>query len=246
MSVMRNEAPTVVGGRYSLICTLRAREGVRTSLSRDPGTGTSVVLTLAEKAQVSHSQWERVRHEAELLSSSPCRQLTPILDWGTDARWAFTVSPCIPGEPVREVVALSLPDLSSVLHGTGNGDQLPSRQGRNQTVLGLVGLLEALGAPSAPAVILLDDFQWADDLSIDSVAEWQRAHDADTHVLIAATCRSRDIDGRHPLPRVALHDRMRIGSLDPQGVRALAESSAGLLPDAALDIIVDFAGRCSF
>jgi diguanylate cyclase (GGDEF)-like protein/PAS domain S-box-containing protein len=160
-----------------------------------------------------------------------------------------------------EAVAVALPDLAEVL-GTGrDGDDGPEAYGETRSLDALTVLLDVLGRPARPALILLDDCQWADGLTVKLLAQWQaqladRAADtADTadspdstepgtaggggvHVLVVAAFRSEEVTAGHPLRAIEPLRSVRLSPFGPDDVAALCASMAGPLPAEAVATVV--------
>jgi len=90
-----------------------------------------------------------------------------------------------------EAVAAALPGLAPVLAATGDSaaagagttasDRAPEAFGEARSVEALACFLDALGSASRPALVILDDCQWADDLMIRLIARWQARRLGGTH-----------------------------------------------------------------
>ncbi|HEX7277576.1 MAG TPA: AAA family ATPase, partial [Acidimicrobiales bacterium] len=146
-----------------------------------------------------------------------------------------------------EAVAAALPDLGPVLgvEGAGPANLGPEAYGETRSIKALGALLDALGSvglpgrPSAPAVVLLDDCQWADGPTLRLLVDWQdrvgagRAA-AETHVLVVAAFRTEEVAADHLLRSVRPRAALALPRLGAESVRSLAESMAGPLPDDAL------------
>jgi PAS domain S-box-containing protein len=143
------------------------------------------------------------------------------------------------GEQAQAVCA-ALPELAGVL-GAGAPERLgPETFGQFRSLQALTALLDALGAPDRPALVLLDDCQWADELTFKLLRHWQRRADPGgppRHVLVVVAFRSEDVPAGHRLRalRPALH--LRLAPFAAEDVRQLAESMAGPLPPAALTVV---------
>ena len=147
-----------------------------------------------------------------------------------------------------EAVAVALPELAGLL-GTGrDADAGPEAYGETRSLDALALLLDVLGDPARPALVLLDDCQWADGLTVKLLAHWQatlaaRAPDtaADAgavHVLVVAAFRSEDVAAGHPLRAVEALASVRLAPFGSEDVAALCASMAGPLPDEAVASVV--------
>lgn len=144
------------------------------------------------------------------------------------------------GEHV-EALCAALPPLSELLSRGTTASLGPEAHGEVRTVAALIALVDALGAPSRPAVILLDDCQWLDDLSRKLLLQWhQVAADVErraTGVLLVAACRSEDVQPASPLCQLAGVPTISLGPLSGQDVRRMAQSMAGELPAEAVQLV---------
>jgi len=144
----------------------------------------------------------------------------------------------------------AMPELLEVLRPpTEKGSGVDEQHGEMRTILALTDLLEALGAPDRPAVVMLDDCQWADGLTCKLLAHWQQAGDGrpvPAHIMIVVAVRTEEVPDGHPLRELAATERLRLASLDDAAVRALVESMAGAVPPEALEVVVRLAEGSPF
>ncbi|WP_447972830.1 ATP-binding protein [Nitrospira sp. Kam-Ns4a] len=84
--------------------------------------------------------------------------------------WAETLRHQL-GDQV-EAVAAALPPLAAPLGVHAVASLGPEVFGEVRSLRALATLLDALGTPAKPAVVLLDDCQWADDLTIKLLHHW--------------------------------------------------------------------------
>jgi diguanylate cyclase (GGDEF)-like protein/PAS domain S-box-containing protein len=139
------------------------------------------------------------------------------------------------GDRATAVVA-ALPELSTVLDSDADGEG-PEAYGEVRTLDALVSLLDALGSPDQPALVILDDVQWADRLTIKLLLQWQRAAlQSGSHGLVVAAFRSEEVERHHPL-RSAGAPALTLGPLSSTEIRLLGESMAGPIPDDAAAIM---------
>ncbi|MEW6583201.1 MAG: AAA family ATPase, partial [Actinomycetota bacterium] len=131
----------------------------------------------------------------------------------------------------------ALPELAEFL-GSGRAVELgPEEHGEARSVRALATLLDALGSPGRPCVVLLDDCQWADELSVSLLEAWRRRRDRPgdhCHVLVVAAFRSEEVAAESPLRLLRARTVIDLPALHPGEVRRLAESMAGPLPEDAL------------
>jgi signal transduction histidine kinase len=114
----------------------------------------------------------------------------------------------------------------------------------------LVALLDALGSPEQPAVVVLDDCQWIDELSVRVLLEWQSTEDAATarrsHVLILVAARVDELPADHALHTLSAATRIQLKPLTPDQIRQVVESMAGQIPAEAFDVVLSLSGGSPF
>lgn len=138
----------------------------------------------------------------------------------------------------QEAVCSSLPELAN-LFGTSESTLLgPETFAEARSVQALTTLLEALGTTGRPALVLLDDCQWADQLTLRVLSNWQRRSDsAESQILVVAAFRSEEVSASHPLRAMNSTDHLKLPAFHASNVRKLVESMAGPLPNEAVEVI---------
>ncbi|HEX8770021.1 MAG TPA: AAA family ATPase, partial [Acidimicrobiales bacterium] len=140
--------------------------------------------------------------------------------------------------PRAGAAAAALPALRPVLASTPDGDLGPEAYGELRSVDALSVLLNGLGSEQCPALILLDDCQWADGLTVKLLAQWhQQALAEGANVLVVAAFRSEEVGDDHPLRAIPQTSSIVLSPFDATDVRSLAESMAGRLPDEATQVV---------
>src|SRR5258706_338878 len=92
------------------------------------------------------------------------------------------------------------------------------------------------GPPARPAAILLDDCQWADELTLKLVAERHR-NPAKSYTLVVVAFRSEEVGPGHPLRAAAASRRLALAPLHADDLKRLLESMAGALPEEAIGFV---------
>ena len=95
-----------------------------------------------------------------------------------------------------DVLAESIPEISGHPGNEEILDQRPgSDTGEMRTIRALVRFLSALGTKEKPALVILDDCQWADDLTYKLIRQWQSQYSQETqsHVLLVVAFRSEEV-----------------------------------------------------
>jgi signal transduction histidine kinase/tetratricopeptide (TPR) repeat protein len=142
----------------------------------------------------------------------------------------------------------AFPQLESVLGTVESALLGPEEHGEARTVQALAALLEALGTEDRHALVLVDDCQWADWLTVQLLRVWQSRHGSGQgrHVLLVVAYRSEEVVADDPLRNLKPSSRMSLSPLKHEQVQRLAESMAGPLPPEALEVVLRLADGSPF
>lgn len=148
----------------------------------------------------------------------------------------------------RAAIVGALPLLSEIFGQAVETDNSAATQdfGEARTTLAIVRLLDLLGTKVRRAVFVLDDVQWADELSIKIIEQWSRENaralegDA-SYVTFLLSFRSDEVTATHTLRRLTPSTHLRLEPLRGAELRQLVESMAGALPAEA----TEYVGRLS-
>lgn len=146
-------------------------------------------------------------------------------------------------EELLHSVQQALPALAALWQDTpGAPTQEATVDDTARTIFAVAQFLTALGGPQRPAVVLLDDGQWADEATIKSIRRWQRLiqerEPGNCHLLLITAFRADELSEDDLLRRITPDEAITLGSLETEELRPLLESMAGPLPDAAIETIV--------
>jgi PAS domain S-box-containing protein len=140
----------------------------------------------------------------------------------------------------RDAVCAAIPELAETLGAPHDLVVGPESFGQARTLQALCVLLDALGSADAPALVLLDDCQWADALTFELLSVWQRRRNersTSQHVMVVVAFRAEEVPADHLLRSIAASLRLSLPPFNAQDVRRLAESMAGPLPREALEVV---------
>jgi predicted ATPase len=121
--------------------------------------------------------------------------------------------------------------------GSGKVEDLPAGVVRDRVFRGLTDTLLALAAPR-PLVLVIDDLQWADELSLGWLAYLRHLSagaGSALPLLVVGTYRTEEVGVRHVSPLRALLEapdvaKVRLGRLDEAAVRAMIGDMLALSP----------------
>ncbi|MCU1594198.1 MAG: Sensory box histidine kinase [Frankiales bacterium] len=148
------------------------------------------------------------------------------------------------GESMPAVVR-ALPSLATLLHVSAEEDTGPEQFGEQRSLIALHHLLSTIATPERPVLIVLDDCQWADTLTVRLLTEAVAA-DLPPHLGVIAAFRSEEVPVDHPLRQISGAQSVQLGPLPPTAMSQLAESMAGPLPDKAVATVVRLADGSPF
>lgn len=131
-------------------------------------------------------------------------------------------------------ISIALPELKSVLTPMEKEAQGPEGFGQMRTLQALTLLLNVLGNEKTPALILLDDCQWADEFTLRLLRYWVDERNRDnsnpSYTMIVLAFRSEEIEPDHPLREIVPHCDLLLPKLDAYQVKELVSSMAGKVP----------------
>ena len=147
----------------------------------------------------------------------------------------------------RETIAAALPVIATALGcEPADAEAGPEAFGEVRSVEALAELLDALGSSGRPAVVLLDDCQWADELTLKLLREWAGRRARASRVLVVVAFRSEEVGPEHPLRALGSTLDLELEPFGPEAVQRVSESMAGELPPEALEVVTELSGGNPF
>ncbi|MBW3596961.1 MAG: AAA family ATPase, partial [Planctomycetes bacterium] len=212
------------------------------------GDGKSRLLMEAAQRAARDGLWVLRGHATTDVAQCPFQLLEGVIDQfltacRSEPDFAASVRSRLGSQ--WDAVCAALPKLSEVFPSSEAPDLAPDLApeafGEARTLRALAEFLDALGSAEWPAIVILDDCQWADELTCKLIARWQsagrEAPDAPRHVAVVAAFRSDETPENHLLRRLQPAAHLRLAPLDEEDIRRLAESMAGRLPDQAISVV---------
>ena len=134
-----------------------------------------------------------------------------------------------------------------MLGSQGVGELGPESFAETRTVQALTAILDAPAVTGRPVLVLLDDCQWADQMTHKVLNNWQRRPETATRpVLLVAAFRSEEVPEGHALRALQSVVHLTLPAFEAASVHKLVESMAGPLPDEAVDVIEQLAEGSPF
>ncbi|MBA3739507.1 MAG: AAA family ATPase, partial [Actinobacteria bacterium] len=142
--------------------------------------------------------------------------------------------------PELRTVLPSLAELLTVAEQEGSGRAVETR-----VLDALTALFESLGWEGRPTVLLLDDCQWADELSLRVVGRWAAGRPGG-YVSVVAALRQDALTERHPVSGWPNATTVVLRPFDDGATRDLVTSMVGRIPDEAHAVIRRVSGGRPF
>jgi signal transduction histidine kinase/CheY-like chemotaxis protein/tetratricopeptide (TPR) repeat protein len=221
-------------------------------LEGESGGGKTRLLTEATHRAAARGFWVLWGQGANEVVREPFSLLKGIVDGFVSAA---NVTPGLAeavrqrlGDHAPDVVA-ALPGLAGILRSKENHALAPEATGEMRTLNALTSFLNALGTPERPVLLVLDDCQWADELTYRLLRRWPGQDDANQgplHVVLIGAFRSEEVPDDHLLRRVGPDLHLRLSPFEPAEITQLVESMAGALPPAVITAVVRLAEGSPF
>ncbi|MBI1247018.1 response regulator [bacterium] len=144
---------------------------------------------------------------------------------------------------MADALVAALPNLGNALQPKERmTEKSPAAFGENRTIDSLIRFLGALGSKQRPAIIILDDCQWADGLTHNLIRRWHtQSRDAKRHSALICSFRSEEVGEDHALRAIPRCERIALKPLSTGEIRQIAESMAGTLPPEAVELVTRLA-----
>ena len=214
-------------------------------LEGESGSGKSWVMAETARRAASHGLWVLRGHGTSEVAQRPFRLLDGIVEaFVRRAKSApdFTERSIRRLGDYREAVCAAIPELRSVLGERKIARIAPEAFGETRTIEALARFLDTLGSAERPAIVMLDDFQWADELTVKLIRRWQaldaNQSDPKRHVFVFVAFRTEEVGEKHLLRKIPASLWLNLAPLSKDEVQKLVESMAGPLPADAIDTIV--------
>lgn len=141
----------------------------------------------------------------------------------------------------REALLAILPELKVLWDEKISTDIGPETFGEDRGLRALVSLINSLGSDEHPALLLLDDCQWADELALKLLSAWRKeSHNRQrlsSPLLVVVAYRSEEVARDGILRTLEPDGHIELTDLDLPGSRLLVESMAGSISDEVMQMV---------
>ncbi len=227
----------------------RAGDGAMVLLEAESGGGKSRLLDEFAHRSGAGGAWILRGQGLDQAASLPFQVLTGVADEvfetvRADPDLAASLLPRLAEH--ADAIRSALPMLGDMLPKNA-GSLGKEEHGPARVLSSLLAFLDALGDASRPALVLLDDCQWADEPTIRLLERWagERRREGGRTMVVAAF-RSEEVGADHPLRRVKRRVSLALPPFGESDVRGLVESMAGPLPDEAVRVVEELSAGSPF
>ena len=221
-------------------------------LEGESGGGKTRLLTETTHRAASQGFWALWGQGTNEVARQPFALLSGVVDGFLAA--AASDPELVPAMRARlghfaSAVGAALPGLATVFAADDGYSSAPEAAGELRILHALDSFLNALGTAERPVLLVLDDCQWADELTYRLIRRWN-SHATDDaaahHVLLVVAFRSEEVPQDHLLRRVHPDLHLRLSPFEPHEIRQLVESMAGPLPEEVVSAVTRLADGSPF
>ncbi len=240
--------PSFVGREVEL-ATIEAEVG-RAAMGRgglvlvegESGGGKTKLLEELAQRSAERGVWVLRGQAVDQMAHRPLRILDGVVDSvlrraHADDAFAASVRHAVGAQ--LDALVDALPRLADAFSPTESGSLGPEAYGEARSLPALTAFLDALASGGQPALILLDDCQWADDLTVKLISHWS-AHQPQAGgrgAVLLAAFRSEEVHGGHALRRLGPVAHIVLPALRNDELQRMLVSMAGPLPEEAVEVV---------
>lgn len=135
---------------------------------------------------------------------------------------------------VWKELATALPQLAEKLgyESSGAAQELTSDR---RIAFAVAQVLASCGTESQPLLLMVDDAQWVDDLTLAVLHSWNTVDSP--HTMLIVSSRPTGCSAGRLIDRMPRHLHLELGALDRDGVQTLLQSMAGELPSPVVETV---------
>jgi PAS domain S-box-containing protein len=220
----------------------RDRRGGLVLVEGESGGGKTKLLDEVAQRSAERGVWVLRGQGVDQMAQGPLRILDGVVEAvlrraEADPGFAGDVRNAVGAQ--LEALVDALPRLADPFSPAESGSLGPEAYGEARSLPALTAFLDALAATGQPAIVLLDDCQWADDLTLKLLNHWS-AHEPASggrSVVVLAAFRSEEAPTDHPLRRLRAAAHVVLSPLAGEELRRMLVSMAGPLPEQAVEVV---------
>ena len=209
----------------------------------ESGAGKTKLLEELVERSAEHGIWVLRGQGVDQMAQRPLRVLDGVVDGvmrraRSDPGFVERLAGAM-GAQLQALVD-ALPALAAVFGSANVGSLGPEAYGEARSLPALTAFLDALAPSGPPAMVVLDDCQWADELTLKLLHHWathRPAQDGARHVVVVAAFRSEEALPGHPLRRLRPSSHLVLPPFAGHDLRRILVSMAGPLPDEAVGVV---------
>jgi len=242
-------APAFVGREAELAAIqteldqARNGRGALVLVEGESGGGKTKLLDELTQRTAEHGVWVLRGQGVDLMAQRPLRVLDGVVAdvvqrANDDPDFADALAGAL--GPHLDALVDALPALATTFRPPGSGSLGPEAYGEARSLPALTAFLDALATGGMPAMVVLDDCQWADELTLKLVAHWSSHRPegaAPRRVVVVAAFRSEEAPPGHPLRRLRPSVHVGLPALAEDELRRILVSMAGPLPEEAVKVV---------
>ena len=150
----------------------------------------------------------------------------------------------------RAVLTSAVPELGLLFPESETVSDVLIEHGEKRTATALAALLDSLGTAQRPAVVIIDDAQWLDSMTLQLLKAWSAGNffssKRDCSVMLVVAFRDGEVGAGHPLRTLEATNSVHLGPLNRKDIGRLVESMAGRLPETVADLVADLSQGNAF
>ncbi|HET7721352.1 MAG TPA: AAA family ATPase, partial [Acidimicrobiales bacterium] len=208
----------------------------------ESGGGKTKLLEELAQRSAERGVWVLRGQGVDQMAQRPLRILDGVVEAvlrraGADEAFAASVRHAVGSQ--LEALVDALPRLAHAFSPAESGSLGPEAYGEARSLPALTAFIDALASTGQPALILLDDCQWADDLTLKLVNHWS-AHQPPAGgrgAVLVAAFRSEEVHTAHALRRMRPAAHVVLPALRDDELQQMLVSMAGPLPEEAVEVV---------
>ena len=240
--------PSFVGRELELdaiegqVARARAGHGGLVLVEGESGGGKTKLLEELAQRTGERGVWVLRGQGVDQMAQRPLRVLDGLVDAvlqraASDEGFAGAVQEAL--GPHLEALIDALPGLAATFSAAEAGSLGPEAYGEARSLPALTAFLDALSSAGQPAMVVLDDCQWADDLTLKLVSHWSnhRPDGGGRRTVLVVAFRSEEVPPGHRLRALRPEAHVILPALADEEMRRMLVSMAGPLPEEAVKVV---------